>query len=175
MSKGTNARVAVQKATAPEAFIAGYAFEDEDDCHVQSSAATLTDSRGKEVLGPRPAASSIPVVATSLPSTLQLGKEFPVSAAPVRVLAANIHRVVAIVQNTGGANVRVGPAGVTTTTGYRLLPNQTIIYAEPNVNKGEIWAVGEDGNSVVFTEEETVVLGESPSTVKPPDRSKDAS
>lgn len=169
MSKGTNAKIAVQKAVVADAFLGGYSYEDaEGDC-VQSEAVTLTDACGKEILGPRPAATSIPVVETSLPSTLQAGKEFTVTAAPVLVLAANGFRVTGLVQNTGSANVRVGAAGVTPTTGYRLVPNQTIIYGEPNVNKGEIWAVREGASdSVVFAQEETVVISESPSAIDPP-------
>lgn len=168
MSKGPNAKIAVQKATTADAFLGGYAFEDTHGDCVQSEAVTLTDACGKEVLGPRPAATSIPVVETSLPSTLQAGRELPVTGTRVLVIPANPFRTTGIVQNTGSANVRVGIAGVTPTTGYRLVPNQTIIYSEPNVNKDAIWAVREGvSDSVVFVQEETIAISESASVVDP--------
>jgi hypothetical protein len=175
MSKGTNAKIAVQKASVADAFLGGYSYEDaEGDC-VQSEAVTLTDACGKEILGPRPAATSIPVVETSLPSTLQAGKESAVTAARVLVIPANTFRTTGLVQNTGDANIRVGPAGVTPTTGYRLVPNQTIIYGEPNVNKDEIWAIREGTtDSVAFAQEETIAIGDSPNVIDPPTCADDA-
>ena len=62
-----------------------------------------------------------------------------------------------LVQNTGDANIRVGPEGVTPTTGYRLVPNQTIVYGQPNVNQGAIWAIREGAtDSIAFSQEEVV-------------------
>jgi hypothetical protein len=169
MSSRTNAKIAVQKATNADAFLGGYEYDDADGCAVQSEAVTLTDACGNEVLGPRPAATSIPVVETSLPSTLHLGKEYPIGAVATLVIPANLHREAGLVQNTGNANIRVGPAGVTPTTGYRLVPNQTIIYGEPNVNKDAIWAIREGGvDSIAFAQEETIAIGESAGAIEPP-------
>src|SRR5438105_1080985 len=108
----SNANIAVQKASAAAALLGGYAYEDINGDCVQSEAVTLTDACGNEILGPRPANNSIPVVETTLPSTLQAGKEIPVTAAAVLVVPANPFRVTALVQNTGGGNLRVGAAGV---------------------------------------------------------------
>lgn len=164
----SNAKIAVQKASLVDALLGGYEYEDTNKSCVQSSAVTLTDACGNEVLGARPANNSIPVVETSLPSTLQAGKEVAVSAAAVLIIPANPFRVTALVQNTGSANLRVGAKGVTATTGYRLLPNQTIIYEEPNVNKDEIWAIREVAvDSVAFVQEETVVISESATLIDP--------
>jgi len=168
MSVRSNAKVAVQKATVADAFLAGYEYDDTEGCKVQSEAVTLTDACGNEVLGPRSAATSIPVVETSLPSTLQAGHETPVGAVAVLVIPANAFRSTGLVQNTGGANLRVGAAGVTPSTGYRLVPNQTIIYGEPNVNKDDIWAIREGAlNSVAFAQEETIAISESAGAINP--------
>jgi hypothetical protein len=169
MSNRPNAKIAVQKATKADAFLGGYEYTDEENCPVQSEAVTLTDACGNEVLGPRPAATSIPVVETSLPSTLHLGQEFPIGAVAVLVIPANLFREAGLVQNLGLSNIRVGPAGVTPSTGYRLVPNQTIIYGEPNVNKDAIWAIREGAtDSVAFAQEETIAIGESAGTIDPP-------
>ena len=171
MSKGvtSNAKIGVQKATNAETFLAGYAYVDEAGECVQSEAVTLTDSCGNEVLGPKPAASSIPVVATSLPSTLHLGEEIAVSSAAVLLIDANPNRTTALVQNTGSANIRVGPAGVTASTGLRVVPNQTVFYEEPNVNKDAIWGIREGtSDSVAFVQEETTVIADSATAITPP-------
>lgn len=75
----------------------------------------------------------------------------------VSILAANPippstpgARVTTIIQNVGGANVRVGVAGVTSTTGLRLVPGAVeIIDACPD----EMWAIGEAADSSVFAQE----------------------
>lgn len=152
----SNAKIAVQKAAIAEAFLGGYEYGDINGDTVQSEAVTLTDGSGNEVIGPKPAAESIPVVVASLPSDLQLGRETPVTAVAVVVLAANGLRVTGIVQNTGNANIRVGPVGVTPTTGFRLIPNQTILYEEPNIYNGDVWAVREGAfDSIAFGQEVT--------------------
>lgn len=148
--------VQVNTATTPGKKLATYAFQDGDDC-VESEAVTLTDANGDEILGPRPPATSIPVVATSQPSTLHRGHETRITDKAVVVLHANPHRVTGLVQNTGCGNIRVGRRGVTPTTGYRLAPNQTIIYEEPHVNRNAIWAIREGAmDSVAFAQEESV-------------------
>lgn len=167
-SNTTNAKIAVQRATNADAFLAGYAFEDDAGDCVQSEAVTLTDSCGHEILGPKAAHASLPVVATSLPSTLELGDESPVTSAAAMIVAANANRSTALVQNTGTANIRVGPPGVTTTTGLRVVPNQTVFYEEPNVYKGEIWAIAESIASVAFAQEETIAIADSADAFAPP-------
>jgi hypothetical protein len=149
--------VQVNKSTTPGGKkLATYEFLDGADC-VESEAVTLTDSAGNEVLGPKSDAESIPVVVALQPSTLQLGHETTVTGTAALVLPGNALRAAGLVQNTGNANIRVGPAGVTPTTGYRLVPNQTIIYGQPNVNLDDIWAIREGAtDSVAFAQEETV-------------------
>jgi hypothetical protein len=74
----------------------------------------------------------------------------------VSILPANPARVSAVVQNTGTANIRVGVAGVTATTGIRVLPNGTVTYQNPNCPPGELFAIREGGvDSIAFVVEET--------------------
>lgn len=151
-----NSFVQVNNPTTLGKKLATYEFLDGADC-VESEAVTLTDSAGNEILGPKSKAESIPVVVALQPSTLQSGHEMPVTAVAVIVLSANATRETGLVQNTGNANIRVGAAGVTATTGFRLVPNQTIIYGQPNVNLDDIWAIREGvTDSVAFAQEETV-------------------
>jgi hypothetical protein len=167
-----NSFVAVNKASTPTTQkLASYEFLDDKGECVESEAVTLTDAAGNEVLGPKADTDALPVVVALQPSTLQLGHETPVSAIAVLVLPANAMRECGLVQNTGGANIRVGPAGVTATTGYRLVPNQTILYVQPNVNLDAIWAIREGaGDSVAFAQEETITWPgpESPPVPCPP-------
>jgi hypothetical protein len=153
-----NSYVEVNKATTQGGKkLATYEFLDDGANCVESEAVTLTDSAGNEVLGPKPDTEALPVVVALQASTLQLGHETAVSAAAVLIIPANPMREAGLVQNTGTANIRVGPAGVTPTTGYRLVPNQTIIYGQPNVNLDDIWAIREGAvDSVAFAQEETV-------------------
>lgn len=169
-----NSFVEVNKATTPGAKkLATYEFLDGKDC-VESEAVTLTDSAGNEVIGPKIDAEALPVVVALQASTLQLGDETIVGAAAVLVISANPQREAALVQNTGGANIRVGPAGVTATTGYRLVPNQTIIYGQPNVNQDAIYAIREGAiDSVAFVQEETIAWpGSGPPVVPCPPKRK---
>ncbi len=136
--------------------LASYEFLEGEDC-VESEAVTLTDACGDELLGPREPDRSIPVVATFKPSTLHRGHEHEITDVAKIVLHYNPHRVTGLVQNTGCGNIRVGRRGVTPTTGYRLTPNATIIYEEPNVNRDAIYAIREGTmDSVAFAQEETV-------------------
>lgn len=92
---------------------------------------------------------------------LQPGAETIVSpAVAVMVLGANAigaglpgARLTAIIQNKGGANVCIGPVGVTAATGLRLIPNMIEIFDQPNIVRGEIWAIGEAADSLVFAQE----------------------
>ena len=93
-------------------------------------------------------------------SDLANGTEFPIGAVAVMVMAANPNapqttgaRVTAVVQNVGPNNVRVGVAGVTSTTGLRLIPNASIIFDEPDVYNGEIWVIEEAAGSTVIAME----------------------
>lgn len=166
-----NSFVTVNKATTPGGKkLATYEFLNGADC-VESEAVTLTDSAGNEVIGPKIDTEALPVVVALQASTLQSGKETIVSSVAVRVLAANVMREAGVVQNTGSANIRVGAAGVTATTGYRLMPNQTIIYGQPNVNQSDIWAIREGTiDSVAFSQEETLAWpnAEPPAMPCPP-------
>ena len=155
-SRTPNSHVAVNKATTPTVQkLATYEFFDGEGCPVESEAVTLTDACGNEILGPQEPAGSLPVVVADQTSLLHLGEETSVGSTAVLLLAANPRRVTGLVQNTGAANIRVGPPGVTPTTGYRLLPNGTIIYELPRVYRGEIWAISEGTDSIALAEEET--------------------
>jgi hypothetical protein len=150
-----NSSIAVNQAVNPGKKLATYEFFDDKGCPVESEAVTLTDGLGNELLGPQEPSRSIPVVVADQASILHLGKETAVGATAVRLLHANHRRVTGLVENTGGANIRVGPRGVTPTTGYRLQPNCTIIYELPRVYRGEIWAISEGTDSIAYSEEET--------------------
>jgi len=136
--------------------LATYEFVNGGGDVVESEAVTLTDSSGDELLGQQPVAKSLPVVPAETTSALQNGTETPVSAAAVIVLAANAARKTAIVQNTGAANIRVGVAGVTASTGLRLVPGASAIYDSPNVYQGDLYAIREGGSdSIAFAQEAT--------------------
>lgn len=150
--------------------LATYEFLDGGDC-VESEAVTLTDSAGNEIRGPKAATEALPVVVALQESTLQLGRETSITDVAVLVLPINPQRASGLVQNTGNANIRVGPVGITATTGFRLVPNQTIIYGQPNVNQGAVWAIREGTlDSVAFAQEELVAWpgGEPPRVACPP-------
>lgn len=88
--------------------------------------------------------------------TLANGAETAVGAVAVSILAANAARKTAIVQNTGGANIRVGVVGVTATTGLRLTPGSYIIFEMPFVPTQALFAIREGGtDSIAFTQEIT--------------------
>ena len=150
-----NSSIAVNEATKPGKHLATYEFFDDKGCPVESEAVTLTDGLGNELLGPQEPSRSIPVVVADQASVLHLGEETAVGSTAVRLLDANHRRVTGLVENTGGANIRVGPRGVGPTTGYRLQPNCTIIYELPRVYRGEIWAISEGADSIAYAEEET--------------------
>jgi hypothetical protein len=96
---------------------------------------------------------------TFAPGTLHNGHETVVGAAAVSVLAAPVAplvRTAAIVQNTGTANIRVGVAGVTATTGVRLPPGFALELNNPNCPQEELFAIREGLlDSVAFAEEST--------------------
>jgi hypothetical protein len=159
------AYVQVNKPATLGVKLATYEFENDNGDDVQSEAVTLTDSAGDELLGVKPSAESLPVVLasdqaaipveiTSPTSTLNNGAETPItSAAAVAILAANPSRKQAIIQNTGAANIRVGVAGVTATTGLRLTPNAVYTYTNPNIYQGALYAIAEAASSVAFAQE----------------------
>lgn len=91
---------------------------------------------------------------------LQNGAETTVAGSAVSVLAANNTRQSAIIQNTGAANVRVGIAGVTTTTGVQLQPGMALLLKGPKIHKGPVFAIREGGtSSTVLAQEETEPAG----------------
>jgi len=136
--------------------LATYEFVNGGGDTVESEAVTLTDSAGNELLGQKPVADSIPVVPAQTTSALVNGTETAVSGVAVNVLAANPLRKTAVIQNTGGANIRIGVAGVTATTGLRLVPGASAIYDSPDVYQGDIFAIREGGSdSIAFAQEAT--------------------
>lgn len=91
--------------------------------------------------------------------TLTNGAETAVAAVAVQVLAANVNRKSAIIQNVSAspaANVRVGVAGVTATTGVRLAPGDKLILEMPYVPTQALFAIRETAVSgTVFAMEVT--------------------
>lgn len=88
-----------------------------------------------------------PLPVTYPTGTLANGAETAVAAAAVQVAAANANRKAILVQNVGTANVRVGVSGVTTTTGFRLVPGQIVILEMPFVPTQAIFAIREGATS----------------------------
>lgn len=157
--------IAVQTATNPGKRVATYEFTNNASVVVESEAVTLTDSSGDELLGAKPSAECVPVVLAtdqapvdisivSTPATLANGAETPVtSAGAVEILPANASRAQAIIQNTGGASIRIGVVGVTASTGLRLVPNAIYTYGNPNVTQQAIFAIAEAADSIAFAQE----------------------
>lgn len=107
-------------------------------------------------VGALPAGTNVIGQVTFPTGTLANGTETPVGAAAVSILAANANRKTAIIQNTGVANIRVGVTGVTATTGFRLQPNESIIYDMPFVPTQAIFAIREGAiSSTAFAQEIT--------------------
>lgn len=89
--------------------------------------------------------------------TLLPGAETPVSSVAVAVLAANASRLTGIIQNVGSANIRVGPAGVTATTGTQLTPGATMIFDTPGIVADAIFAIREGAVDSIALGQEVVV------------------
>lgn len=167
MSK-PNSFIQVNVAAEPGKKLAMYEFPDPEappdkaDCPpdlLQSEAVTLTTGEGVELLGLQLPERSVPVVVADQPEDLHNGKETVVGATAVRLLKGNQDRRTALVQNTGNANIRVGPPGVTATTGLRLVPNAIEIFDVPDVYLGEVWAIREGtADSVAFAQEATATV-----------------
>lgn len=87
---------------------------------------------------------------------LQPGFETAITGVAVMLLAANPARKKLIIQNTGLANVRIGTAAVTATTGIRLIPNGSMLLESPDTPINAIWAIRETGvDTIVLSQEIT--------------------
>lgn len=121
---------------------------------VESEAVVLVDGTGAEVFPATELTALAIADSVSIPSTLAVGAQFAVTnAIAVQVLPANPARRGFVVQNTGNANVRVGHAGVTATTGIRLLPDGNVTSGPPSVPQNAIFAIAEAAASTVFAVE----------------------
>lgn len=89
-------------------------------------------------------------------ATLLPGIETPVSSVAVQVLAGNASRITGVIQNVGGANIRVGPTGVTATTGTQLTPGATMIFDTPGIVTGAIFAIREGSIDSIALGQEVV-------------------
>lgn len=102
------------------------------------------------------AVQNLPYVVVYQTGTLSNGAQTAVAAAAVQVAAANANRKAILIQNVGLANVRVGVSGVTTTTGFRLVPGQIVILEMPYVPTQAIFAIREGAiSSTVLAQEIT--------------------
>lgn len=89
-------------------------------------------------------------------SVFSNGTQTTVAGTAVQIQAANTTRRRLIVQNTGSANIRVGIAAVSATTGVRLVPGETLIFQMPYVETSAIFAIREGAtSSTVNTVEST--------------------
>ena len=107
--------------------------------------------------GAQPASTdtSLVVAVQALTGTLANGTETAVSTVAVSVLASNANRKSAIIQNTGAQTVRIGIAGVTATTGIKLVSGATIVFEPPYIVTGQFFAIRESADSIVFATEIT--------------------
>lgn len=98
---------------------------------VYSEGVTLADSSGNEVI--------------LYPETLAVdnGGDVFVGAAAVPVLPANPVRKAAVVQNIGLANIRIGVAGVTSSSGLRLMPGEAFEVNMPFCIPDALFAIRE--------------------------------
>lgn len=70
------------------------------------------------------------------------------TAGGVTVLAANVNRKSAVIQNVGSANCRVSVGGTpTTTNGIQLTPGQTLTLRRPHCPVGAVKAIRESSTS----------------------------
>jgi len=84
------------------------------------------------------------------------GVETTVTGTAIAILNANVNRTAMIIQNTGAANVRIGVAGVTATTGFRLASGESVTFTNPFVPTATMTAIREGAtNTTIFTMEET--------------------
>ena len=89
-------------------------------------------------------------------SVLGNGTQTSVGASATLVLGSNPNRKLAIIQNVGNQNVRIGAAGVTNTTGMRLTPGAILMLTPPFIPTNSIFAIREGGgSSTVLTQEAT--------------------
>lgn len=97
-----------------------------------------------------------PWVVGSPTGTLANGAQTAVAAAAVQILAADVNRKAALIQNVGIASIRVGVTGVTATTGFRLVPGQIVVLEMPYVPTQAIFAIREGAvSSIAFAMEIT--------------------
>lgn len=87
----------------------------------------------------------MPLTIPSVPvsGTLNNGVQLNVLLVATLLAASNSNRKKLIIQNVGIASIRIGTSGVTATTGMRLTPDSTVVFATPNIPTNDIWAVSE--------------------------------
>lgn len=103
---------------------------------------------------PLPTGAATSALQPALTATLNNGSEATITVA-AQVLAANVNRKAAVIQNTGTVNVRIGATGVTATTGLRLTPGASVTFEQPNVPTNAIFAVSEGAATTVLAQEIT--------------------
>jgi len=95
-------------------------------------------------------------IADTTTSAFSNGTATAVSSTAVQILAANVLRKGAVIQNQGNANVRIGITGVTAATGIRLGPGKSIVIRPPNIETSAIFAIREGAtDSTVLAQEST--------------------
>lgn len=69
-----------------------------------------------------------------------------VSNVAILICAANSRRKMLIITQTSANPVRVGAAGVTATTGFRLAQNERFVFEGDECPTDDIWAIREGGS-----------------------------
>lgn len=79
-------------------------------------------------------------------ASIAAGVQTTVSSSAVQIIAADSTRVGLIVQNVGSVACRVGPSGVTATTGVKVDAGQTLALDGPSTPTNAVYAI-RDGAS----------------------------
>lgn len=122
---------------------------------VESEGVTITDgTTGAEIRIATEATLADVALSVRPEGSLQVGSEISVtSSVAVQLLPDNPTRRGFIIQNNGSGNVRVGPIGIQSTIGLRLLPDAILVASPPFLPTDALYAIAEAATSAVFATE----------------------
>lgn len=95
----------------------------------------------------------MPITQAGAPvATLGAGVQTAVSNAAVKIANANTAARIMLVQNVGSDAMRIGPAGVTATTGFRIAAGVGIVFDAPPVSGGDLYAIRETTDTTALVQ-----------------------